>query len=609
MKRYVSLSLIVLFTALTLAACSDDGEGAVETDTIDEDGGVVESPDGMVRLHFPAGAVSEEIDISIEQEADPGRDDLATGLYRFGPDDISFDMPVRVEFDLEEDAVSTGVYVGRLEDGGEPEVVAGPGGIEQNAMAIGMVDSFSMYGAFFSPVDPDDFEFELVKDINPDGNSRPRELTAAGDLLFFSAEGTDDLEGRRLWVTDGTEGGTEDVMDFASEFGTDGGSDPDTLTAFGGEVYFRLGLNSTFWASDGTEAGTRQMEHSFPQSLYEIEMQPVGDKLYFTRDELWVTDGTDSGTEMVREINPDDDSNVRDLLAAGDELFFLADDGRDNDTFSGRGLWRTDGTEAGTETIDDIVPMRIRTAYDGEVYGTGHLQSADSDFTAFWVTDGTDAGTRTLDIEPDGWDRFMPGAFVVEHDGKLFFQGGSSNDDDLGLWVSDGTADGTEFLAEVDIFTDAAISTGPSLRGNYAIYDGKLYFQGRSEDNIYGSEVWVTDGTADGTHQLTHLNTDIPDGQSTYDGLRPRDFTVIGDYMFFTGAIERGDGQFSGQYGQLWVSDGTEAGTVMLTPEDTTEDQPLPSAPDREVAEYQGDLYLKAGYTEAGTELWRVSVP
>lgn len=168
MKRHIWLSLIVLFVACTTAACSDDGEGAVESETIDEDGGVVESPDGMVRLHFPSGAVSEEVEISIEQESDPGRDDLATGLYRFGPDDITFDAPVRVEFDLEGEAVSTGVYVGRMDDDGEPQVVPGPGGIEQESVAIGMVESFSQYGAFFSPVDPDDFEFELVKDIHPD---------------------------------------------------------------------------------------------------------------------------------------------------------------------------------------------------------------------------------------------------------------------------------------------------------------------------------------------------------------------------------------------------------------------------------------------------------
>ena len=53
----------------------------------------------------------------------------------------------------------------------------------------------------------------LLKDIEPGVlGSDPREFTAVGDLVFFSA--FDTAHGRELWVTDGTTQGTRLVKDL-----------------------------------------------------------------------------------------------------------------------------------------------------------------------------------------------------------------------------------------------------------------------------------------------------------------------------------------------------------------------------------------------------------
>lgn len=70
--------------------------------------------------------------------------------------------------------------------------------------------------------------------------------------------------------------------------------------------------------------------------------------------ELWKTDGTNGGTEMVKDINPGADDSLPGHLShyftnVNGTLFFTADDGS-----SGFELWKTDGTTAGTMLVMDI---------------------------------------------------------------------------------------------------------------------------------------------------------------------------------------------------------------------------------------------------------------
>jgi ELWxxDGT repeat protein len=101
------------------------------------------------------------------------------------------------------------------------------------------------------------------------------------------------------------------------------------------------------WVSDGTEAGTEMLlnlngaERSSPDSL-----TVVGDRLFFTaivpndaeftvQTELWMTDGTVAGTELVfREPGDSFGYSISNLTALGDTLLFTAPTGADEFGYS-----------------------------------------------------------------------------------------------------------------------------------------------------------------------------------------------------------------------------------------------------------------------------------
>ncbi|MEI2659358.1 MAG: ELWxxDGT repeat protein [Bifidobacterium adolescentis] len=74
-----------------------------------------------------------------------------------------------------------------------------------------------------------------------------------------------------------------------------------------------------------------------------------------------MTDGTTAGTRLVRNIDTNripaqttDSSAPADLVVFQDRLWFSASDGK-----TGRELWVSDGTEAGTTQFADLYPGRF----------------------------------------------------------------------------------------------------------------------------------------------------------------------------------------------------------------------------------------------------------
>jgi ELWxxDGT repeat protein len=133
--------------------------------------------------------------------------------------------------------------------------------------------------------------------------------------------------------------------------------------------------------------------------------------------------------------------------------------------------------------------------------------------------------------------------------GELFF---SAWDPAHGrqLWKSDGTAGGTVMLTDVPGGADPA---------GLAVADGELFFS--AQDRAHGRELWKSDGTAAGTG----LVADIVPGPAGSD---PQDITyAIGQQdngtpaqvLVYFSAWDPAAGR------QLWKSDGTAAGTVMIS--------------------------------------------
>jgi len=437
----------------------------------------------------------------------------------------------------------------------------------------------------------------LVKDLDPGPGSPFSKYLAqpvpVGGLVFFHAE--DPLHGIELWRSDGTDAGTVRVKDINPGAFS---SLPDSLANCGGALYFRAtdGVHGTeLWKSDGTEAGTSLVADiavvggdSSPE-----EMVVLGGIRYFVADdgtgagrELWRTDGTAGGTSMVKDLNPTGGSDPTGLTVVGGVLFFSADDGS-----RGRELWMSDGTAGGTTLVKDINSFGGSNPASLTLAGATlyFLAEDDTHGPELWKSDGTEPGTVLVKDINSGPGPIFPYSLdsfpIVPLRGVILFPA----DDGfrgLELWKSNGTAEGTTLVKEID--------SGPgdgflySISNAFTMAGTTLYFAGKDAGG--GIELWRSDGTEAGTTRVK----DIAPGPAGSD---PGLFTAIGDTLCF-----RADDGSRGL--ELWKSDGTAEGTTLV--KDVCQG-PGDGLPDwsNEAAVAGGVLYFQADDGVNGQELWK----
>ena len=193
-------------------------------------------------------------------------------------------------------------------------------------------------------------------------------LMAWNGIVYFSGFTND--TGNELWRTDGTVVGTYMVKDIVpgpnSSYPGGGvvaneGSAVSLRAATESRLVFR-GFDASgagqLFATNGTSAGTVSLTNApFIESgfgLVPINLTTVGNQVYFQGYsqaaglELWTSDGTVEGTRLVADLRPgnypdplNDDpshpvnfSNLNEMTALGDKLFFSADS-----PAAGRELW------------------------------------------------------------------------------------------------------------------------------------------------------------------------------------------------------------------------------------------------------------------------------
>jgi ELWxxDGT repeat protein len=297
--------------------------------------------------------------------------------------------------------------------------------------------------------------------------------------------------------------------------------------------------------------------------------------------ELWVTDGTEAGTLLLADIMAGAGSSSPDSFTRLNDgrVLFLAESAT-----AGRELWVTDGTAAGTFLLKDIrAGVGDSSAVGFTLLGDGRVvfRALESE-TGFevWITDGTAAGTLLLkDIAP-GTLASLPSEFTALGDGRILFRAGSSANDNE-LWITDGTAAGTMLVADIN-----PGASGSSPQNLVALDGGRALFT--ANDGASGIEIWVTDGTQAGTTRLA----DIAPGSTASN---PSLITLLGDGR----ALFRANDGSSGT--ELWITDGSAAGTLRVKDINSGS---ASSNPNNITLLSNGLAVFSATTSASGTELW-----
>lgn len=495
-----------------------------------------------------------------------------------------------------------------------------------------------------------------VKDFDHSRNygSRPGSLTNINGTLFFSAG--DSIHGVELWKSDGTTEGTLLVKDInTSAFSN---PSPRKLTNYNNTLFFQA--NRGLWKSDGSNVGTTQVK----EFLSIGDLTQSNGLLFFRNSdsingtELWKSDGTSNGTKLVKDIYLGSDSSYPSHLTnVADELLFVADDGID-----GTELWRSDGTSTGTFLRSDIVrgPSSNRFSFGyftnieealyfrandierpiGRELSTGrglwkydktnlrktvlvkkhlsldsHIHAientlffAASDFGApgeidthgseLWKSDGTSEGTELVkDIRlgvVGGKNSSFPTQLIIVN-GILFFRAYEEMNGGE-LWRSDGTEEGTYLVKDI------ATGSGSSNPNNLISMNNILYFS--ATDEKFGRNLWKSDGTESGTILVkdfrisNDLSVSLKPVLTKYSDESPLDygpqnFVKVNNTLYFSA-----DDGIHGN--ELWQSDGTEEGTVLVKDIATGIGN---SNPDNLIL-IKHTLFFTANDGEHGTELW-----
>lgn len=375
----------------------------------------------------------------------------------------------------------------------------------------------------------------LVKDINTrtpsmtGGSSSAQYLKAFGNNLVFSAD--DGINGRELWISDGTSVGTL-MLEIATGSRTLAGtttpnsSDPRHLTAVGGKVVFSVDhdgdgsqLNREFWETDGTIAGTRRIAGVSPISIdgaFGESWVVLNDAVYF-----WGLAG--NKTVLLWQYVPST-GILRSLASTiGGRNVTVSDSSSGQQAL----LWLKGGT---VQTIQ-------RVSVAAEDFGSSSLvyqypdwfsaptpsfytfpngaifQGAESDgsggyLATLCVTDGTQAGTKTLLRSAKHGESFQAVAFDNESGSVLFYGYEPGNPSYTQRRLLSIKVDGSEAAAR-PLLPEGVTYTSHGVGGIATLRDGTFVF---SAD----LEIWNSNGRTQSLQPLFKSIT--PQGLTSFAG-------------------------------------------------------------------------------------------
>ena len=292
------------------------------------------------------------------------------------------------------------------------------------------------------------------------------------------------------------------------------------------------------------------------------------------KTDLWRTDGSTTGTVKFKifPYTSTDPQTITFFAADENLMYFRASNN------SGYGVWRTDGTEAGTFLISQATNFNYYVSekkeetllYNGKFYFQQKLLP--SVISLPFATDGTVAGTVGLTAagNPDNYYMTDPYDFEPFQNSVWFGLDGPTGG---GLFKSNGTLAGTQFMGSCGTGADAGYRpTNLKAAGNY------LYVRATG---TLGYELYYTDGTINGGGRISDI---YPNGGS---GLKiGSEMCSVGDKLFFTAWKS-----FDNSIYDVYMATGTSAPILLDISGPSNDSKP------KSLVSYNNMLYFRATAT------------
>ncbi len=371
-------------------------------------------------------------------------------------------------------------------------------------------------------------------------------ITPYGNRILFP--NWDKNHGLEPWISDGTKQGTQLLLDIASKRFQAYGSKPRDFKTIGESLFFIAKLQgkpSQLWESDITGKSARPL---LPfQRMAKIQI--AGNRI------LWM-DGAQRRNHLIA-YDPKEKKTVSLLKTPNllSPLYPLGDQWLFFETFVNTKVtktWATDGTKSGTRLLSWLptlapgatvtsIPFGRRTLLVGPI----NYYKSQKAFS-IWLTDGTKKGSRWLttitspfpvrQVEIRGW---APLGKDLIFPISLYLQTSYTSSEYKSLLIrTDGTPSKTKILKRFD----------HPLLSQFGSLGSKVVFT--NADLLHASEVWVTDGTTQGTKLLKDLTIGSRSSQ-------PAEFTRVQNRIVFRATTPN-----TGK--ELFVTDGTSKGTKLL---------------------------------------------
>jgi len=408
--------------------------------------------------------------------------------------------------------------------------------------------------------------------------SYPRDFMEFNGYLYFTAE-VFGVTGREMYRTNGTT--TELFKDFrlGTESGFDIGTNAHQFIVIENAMYFFAREDDNgydLWKTDGTIEGTQKLVelNSFSLGLRNYFFELNGDLIFLMNDtsdeiignELYKYSVATNTVSLVKDINPTNSntSSIHTLFLTkfDDRLFFTAHNGTE------RKLYVTDGTEAGTHTVENEIPINYTNP------GQLHVFNNELYFIATVNGLGIDLYKCKKDTEDE------------DNDGKV--------DDYYIQLVHDFNAGGNNNLQP---FVDYLLTEVPPV---FLEHNNELYFAAREQNapnNGNNYQIYKTNGT---TTQIVFPIDETQMGPANDPLYLLKSFD---NKLFFT---------ISGlgmPTHQLWVANPANDSLTRLTDYYGSNSQPQDvswSIENRPII-YNDELFFRASTNDEGTELWKIS--